>query len=158
MPVMDGHEFLSHLDLKPADPYSVVVLTAYSDVNSIKSAYDAGVTTFLKKPFNLFEIRGVVRNSIAIKQLSTHLDEMVQERTVELEQRLREITALNRFFQRHLEWRSVLDAKYQDVVEELGRLDTDIALLAQRAQSESVSSLTEMSGFDAEHFDTSEQE
>lgn len=35
MPVMGGHEFLSHLDLKPSDPYSVVVLTAYGDADSV---------------------------------------------------------------------------------------------------------------------------
>ncbi len=158
MPVMDGHEFLSHLDLKPSDPYSVVVLTAYGDADSVKSAYDAGVSTFLKKPFNLFEIRGVVRNAIAIKQLSTHLDELVQERTVELEQRLREITALNRFFQRHLEWRSEVDAHYQEVVDDLKRLAVDIDALAQRAQAEPFSALQEMPRLDSEDLSTSENE
>ena len=154
MPVMDGHEFLSHLDLKPSDPYSVVVLTAYGDADSVKSAYDAGVSTFLKKPFNLFEVRGVVRNAIAIKQLSTHLDEMVQERTVELEQRLREITALNRFFQRHLEWRSEVDAHYQEVVDDLKRLAADIDALAQRAQAEPFAALPEMPPLDLQDSDT----
>ena len=153
MPVMDGHEFLSHLDLKPSDPYSVVVLTAYGDADSVKSAYDAGVSTFLKKPFNLFEIRGVVRNAIAIKQLSTHLDEMVQERTGELEQRLREITALNRFFQRHLEWRSEVDAHYQEVVDDLKRLAADIDALAQRAQAEPFTALPEMPRLDPQDAD-----
>ena len=154
MPVMDGHEFLSHLDLKPSDPYSVVVLTAYGDADSVKSAYDAGVSTFLKKPFNLFEVRGVVRNAIAIKQLSTHLDEMVQERTVELEQKLREITALNRFFQRHLEWRSEVDAHYQEVVDDLKRLAADIDALAQRAQAEPFNALPEMPPLDLQDADT----
>ena len=158
MPVMDGHEFLSHLDLKPSDPYSVVVLTAYGDADSVKSAYDAGVSTFLKKPFNLFEVRGVVRNAIAIKQLSTHLDEMVQERTVELEQKLREITALNRFFQRHLEWRSEVDAHYQEVVDDLKRLAADIDALALRAQAEPFTALPEMPPLDPQDADTQETE
>ena len=83
---MDGQEFRSQLELKPSDPYLVVVLTAYGDADSVKSCYDAGVSTFLKKPFNLFEIRVVMRNAVAIKQLSTRLDEMRQECTVELEQ------------------------------------------------------------------------
>ena len=60
MPVMDGHEFLSRLDIKPSDPYSVVVLTAYGDADSVKSAYDAGVSTFLKKPFNNIISRAVL--------------------------------------------------------------------------------------------------
>jgi len=158
MPVMDGHEFLSHLDLKPSDPYSVVVLTAYGDADSVKSAYDAGVSTFLKKPFNLFEVRGVVRNAIAIKQLSTHLDETVQERTAELEQRLEEITTLNRFFQQHLESRSEVDAHYQEVVDDLKRLAADIDALAQRAQAEPFSALQEMPHLDSEDLSTDEKE
>ena len=68
MPVMDGQEFLTQLRLKPSDPYSVVVLTAYGDADAVKSCYDAGVSTFLKKPFNFFEIRNVVKNAVAIKK------------------------------------------------------------------------------------------
>ena len=158
MPVMDGREFLSQLALKPSDPYSVVVLTAYGDADAVKSCYDAGVSTFLKKPFNLFEIRGVVRNAIAIKQLSTHLDEMVQERTTELEQRLREITALNRFFQRHLEWRSTLDARYKEVLDEMQKLASDISTLAQSAQAAQFADLSEMPTLESEDLGTNEHE
>ena len=150
MPVMDGQEFLTQLRLKPSDPYSVVVLTAYGDADAVKSCYDAGVSTFLKKPFNLFEIRGVVKNAIAIKQLSTHLEELVEERTVELEQRLREITALNRFFQRHLEWRSGVDAHYQEIGEELQRISNEINDLAVRAQSEPFVGLPDLPSLDSD--------
>lgn len=99
-----------------------------------------------------------MRNAIAIKQLSTHLDEMVQERTVDLEQKLREITALNRFFQRHLEWRSEVDAHYQEVVDDLKRLAVDIDSLAQRAQAEPFANLQEMPSLDSEDLSTSENE
>ena len=150
MPVMDGQEFLTQLRLKPSDPYSVVVLTAYGDADAVKSCYDAGVSTFLKKPFNLFEIRGVVKNAIAIKQLSTHLEELVQERTVELEQRLREITALNKFFQRHLEWRSGVDTHYQEIGEELQRISNEINDLAVRAQSEPFIDLPDLPSLDSD--------
>ena len=61
---------------------------------------------------------------------------MVQERTTELEQRLREITALNKFFQRHLEWRSTVDAHYREIGEELKRISVEISDLAIRAQTE----------------------
>lgn len=150
MPVMDGQEFLTQLRLKPSDPYSVVVLTAYGDADAVKSCYDAGVSTFLKKPFNLFEIRGVVKNAIAIKQLSTHLEELVQERTVELEQRLREITALNKFFQRHLEWRSGVDTHYQEIGEELQRISNEMNDLAMRAQSEPFIDLPDVPSLDSD--------
>ena len=158
MPVMDGHEFLSHLDLKHSDPYSVVVLTAYGDADSVKSAYDAGVSMFLKKPYHLFEIRGAVRNAILIKQLSTHLGEMVLERTGELEQKVREIAALNRFFQQHLEWRSEVDARHQEVGGNLKRLAADIDALAQRAKAELFTDLQEMPHLNSEDLLTDENE
>ena len=150
MPVMGGREFLAQLSLKPSDPYSVVVLTAYGDADAVKSCYDAGVSTFLKKPFNLFEIRGVVKNAIAIKQLSTHLEELVQERTGELEQRLREITGLNKLFQRYLEWRSTVGAHYQEIGEELQRISGEISDLAVRAQNEPFIDLPALPGFDTD--------
>ena len=99
---MDGLEFLSNIDLEPSDSYSVIVLTGHGDTKAVKACYEAGVSSFIKKPFNLYEIRGVVKNAIAVKQIANQLDEMVQERTAELEQRMREITALNKFAQETL--------------------------------------------------------
>ncbi len=136
----------------------MVVLTAYGDADSVKSCYDAGVSTFLKKPFNLFEIRGVVRNAIAVKQLSTHLDEMVQERTTELEQQLNEITALNRFFQRRLEWRSKLDARYKEALDEMQKLATEISTLARSVQAWQFTDLPDLPTLESEDLGTNEHE
>ena len=128
----------------------MIVLTAYGDADSIESCYDAGVSTFLKKPFNLFEIRGVVKNAIAIKQLSSDLEDLVRERTVELEQRLREITALNQLFQSHLEWRSAVDGNYQEIGTELQRISNEINNLAIRAQSEPFVDLPDIPNLDSD--------
>jgi len=86
MPVMDGLGFLSEIDFKPSDPYSVIVLTAHGDDDSLDACYKAGITAFLQKPFNTYELRGLVKNAIAIKQHSSRLDDLVRARTVELEQ------------------------------------------------------------------------
>ncbi len=99
MPVMDGFEFLKAIDHRPESPFLVVVLTGHGDADAIKTCYDSGVSNFIKKPFNLYEIRGVVKNAVAVKQLTNQLDELVKERTRELEQRVREVTALNQMFQ-----------------------------------------------------------
>jgi DNA-binding NtrC family response regulator len=99
MPVMDGFEFLKAINLRPESPFLVVVLTGHGDADAIKVCYDAGVSTFIKKPFNLYEIRGVVKNAVAVKQLTNQLDQLVKERTLELEQRVREVTALNQMYQ-----------------------------------------------------------
>jgi len=47
----------------------------------MRQCYDAGVSIFLKKPFNLYEIRGAVKNAITVKPLTNYLDDLVKERT-----------------------------------------------------------------------------
>ena len=139
MPVMDGFQFLNAIDLRPDSPYMVVVLTGHGDADAIKVCYDSGVSTFIKKPFNLYEIRGVVKNAVAVKQLTNQLDEMVKERTTELEQRVREVTALNQMFQDEIAARSGPDAgpDQQEIVAGLEHLarQTDALLHLARSRS-----------------------
>ena len=135
MPVMDGQDFLNAIELKPSDPYSVIVLTGHGDSNAIKACYDAGVSTFIKKPFNLYEIRGVVKNAIVMKELTNNLDAMVGEQTATLEQRVQEVTALNQLFQKALNRASVTDTEFGEITEGLQRLASNGASLAKRTQS-----------------------
>ncbi len=134
MPVMGGLEFLSSLKLKPSDPYAAIVLTAFGDATSVKACYDAGVTIFLKKPFDRFEIRGPVRNAIAVKELTARLEELVQERTADVEQREREVTALNRMVQLRLVKLISAAENYQVLRVGLHSLAEDALLLAERAR------------------------
>jgi len=99
MPVMDGFDFLRQIDLKPSDPYSVIVLTGHGNEEAIKKCYEAGVTFFLDKPFNSHQLRGLVKNAMTVRQLTNQLHQLVAEGTDELEQRITEITALNRYYQ-----------------------------------------------------------
>ena len=144
MPVMDGLEFLDNIDLKPTDPYSIVVLTGHGDADAVKTCYEAGVTTFIKKPFTLYEIRGVVKNAITGKQLTTRLDDMVTERTAELEQRVREVTALNQLSHKALSRASGMEAEFDRISEGLKRLASTTASLSKSTQS--LSNLQENGG------------
>ena len=99
MPVMDGFEFLRRIGPKPDDHFSVIVLTGYADDDAVQQCYRAGVTFFLQKPFNVYQVRGLVRSAITLRQLTNQLNELVDERTAALEQRVTEITALNLFYQ-----------------------------------------------------------
>ena len=135
MPVMDGIGFLDKLDLRPRDPYSVIVLTGHGHGKAIRECYNLGVSIFLKKPFNLYEIRGIVKNTIAVKQLSKDLDDQVQQRTSELEQRLTEISALNRLSQEQINRGGEQDADLGDAAKELRRVAQEAGDLAQRIDS-----------------------
>ena len=141
MPVMGGLDFLGQIQLKPSDPYSVIVLTAYGDDDSLKACYDGGASTFLKKPFNLYEIRGVVKNAVAVKQLTNQLDDLVTERTADLEQRMREVAALNRMFQQQISQQSNAVSEVREVLEEFQRILGEIGHLAQWATAREIPSL-----------------
>lgn len=143
MPVMGGLDFLDQIQLKPSDPYSVIVLTAYGDDDSLRACYDGGASTFLKKPFNLYEIRGVVKNAVAVKQLTNKLDDLVTERTADLEQRMREVGALNRMFERQINQHSEAFSEVLGALEEFHRVLGVIGDLSRRAQSLPIPSLPE---------------
>ncbi len=91
MPVMDGIEFLKHINLKTSNPFSVIVLTAHGSDDDVEKCFKMGVSAFLRKPFNLFELKGLVKHSIDLKEAHQelckhrdHLEELVDIRTLEL--------------------------------------------------------------------------
>ncbi|MBF0519031.1 MAG: response regulator [Nitrospirae bacterium] len=106
MPVMDGIEFLEKLHLSPGDPASVIVLTGHGSDEDMQRCFELGIGAFLHKPFNVYELKGLVKHSITLKQVGEnlrrellkrtkmeeelskyryHLEELVQKRTSELE-------------------------------------------------------------------------
>ena len=80
MPVMDGLEFLSNLQLKPSEAFSVVVLTAHVDDESAEACFNAGISALIKKPFALNELRGAVQTAITNREHSQLFKEMLVER------------------------------------------------------------------------------
>ena len=70
MPGMDGFNFLANLKLNSSDIKSVIVLSGHGDGDWRKECYDAGINIFLRKPFDIYEIRGAVRNAVAMHHLA----------------------------------------------------------------------------------------
>ncbi len=68
MPEMSGLEFLTKINLSPDSSYSVIVLTGHGGDEEMEKCFDFGVTAFLNKPFNAYELRGIVRNAISLKR------------------------------------------------------------------------------------------
>lgn len=80
MPVMGGAEFLKEARIKPDNYFSVVVLTGYSDHESLKQCYDLGVNYFLRKPFDIIELRCVIKRSIELQEAEKQIIKTTQER------------------------------------------------------------------------------
>jgi DNA-binding response OmpR family regulator len=56
MPEKTGYEFLQSLrQVKPTLPF--IMVTGRADSNSIKDAVDAGVTSYIRKPFSLNDLQ-----------------------------------------------------------------------------------------------------
>ncbi|MBF0350129.1 MAG: response regulator [SAR324 cluster bacterium] len=86
MPVMNGMRFLETLQPKHSDPYSVLVLTGHGDDEEVKICYQSGVHGFLRKPINVFELRGLLLQTIELKQAQVDLkNQFEQLRQLQLE-------------------------------------------------------------------------
>ena len=79
MPVMDGLEFLSNVQLDHSGAIAVVVLTAYVDDDSVEACFNAGITALVRKPFILNELRGAVQAAITHREQTRLLNEMLVE-------------------------------------------------------------------------------
>jgi YesN/AraC family two-component response regulator len=79
MPVMGGIEFLKSISLSPTDPCAVIVLTGHSDDSHIKKCFDLGVSAFLRKPFNMYEFFGLVKQVISFKKIQHVLKEQCKD-------------------------------------------------------------------------------
>lgn len=87
MPNMDGFQFLQELGKEPEELRSipVLVLTGSTDFDTRIQALNLGAHDFLTKPFEFNELMLRVRNHLELKQYRNQLDELVRERTIELE-------------------------------------------------------------------------
>lgn len=81
MPVMDGIEFLEEIKLTPFSPCSVIVLTGHGSDEDMERCFDLGIHAFLHKPFNVYELKGLVRHSIALKHVEQNLKKEITQRT-----------------------------------------------------------------------------
>ncbi len=93
MPELDGIEFLRRIHPASDKLFSVIILTGHGDNNDLQTCYDLGVSAFLRKPLNIIELRGMVRNLLLLekhkRELEQHrfnLEKLVEERTKELQE------------------------------------------------------------------------
>jgi len=93
MPIMDGFELIQALmELEDEFLPPILVLTAQQAQEYRQKALDLGARDFVTKPFVVNELLARVRNQLEMRQAQAqlraqnqHLEEMVQERTHELQ-------------------------------------------------------------------------
>lgn len=77
MPVMGGIAFLEEIKLTPSHLCSVIILTGQGDDDDIRKCFDLGVSAFLGKPFNNYELMGLTRHCISLKNTRQELLEEI---------------------------------------------------------------------------------
>ena len=73
MPIMDGYSFLHTLQPSAKEPFSIIVLTGHGVDKDIRVCFDLGVNAFLRKPFNIYQLKGLVRQALAITEVQSGL-------------------------------------------------------------------------------------
>ena len=96
MPAMNGIEFLEKLEVKPDDPFSIIVLTGHGASEEMEQTYDLGIRSFLRKPFSIHELRSLVESCINLKSVERKLTSEVTQRKDAEEQMKEYRTQLNK--------------------------------------------------------------
>lgn len=74
MPGIDGLQLMSEIK-KIAPKLPVIIMTAYSDLDSAVSVYEGGAFEYLPKPFDVDEAVDLVRRAIAHRKENVEVDE-----------------------------------------------------------------------------------
>lgn len=89
---------------------------------------------------------------IYARELSEHFNEerklrqQLEERSKELEKRVREVTALNTMFQKHLTERFALVQAYKDMLEQMQTLSMQVESMVKKARSQPIPDLSDIAG------------
>jgi len=86
MPGIDGYEVCQRLKRDPkTEDIPIIFITAKTDEDSIKKAYDVGAVDYITKPFRAKEVLSRVANHLALSRQQHYLEAMVAQKTQELQ-------------------------------------------------------------------------
>lgn len=144
MPKMSGLTFFEHA--KEQDPdIAVIFITALDDVDLAVRNLKHGAFDYLVKPVPVKRLHKAIEEVLSKRQGLLESRQQQQnagsQRSVELEQRSRELAALNRLFQKHLKERAAVVEAYRGVLEGLKTLAVNSNTLADLARSKPLAEL-----------------
>lgn len=150
MPGMDGAEFLAQA--REISPESIrIMLTGYSDIGAAVDAVNrGGISRYITKPWNDEELKHVIREAYEqygliqenhrltaelqkknrlLEELNASLEQKVQERTRELQRKIKELEGRDRIQQHLLTLTSLEEALHEVVAVIRDVLDVDAAAI-----------------------------
>lgn len=130
MPEMDGFEVCKHLkqDERTRD-IPIIFISALQDVQSIAQGFEAGGVDYISKPYQEQEVLARVRTHMSLRQMQSHLEDLVAERTAELEA---EIIVRKQAFDEIDELRNRLMDQNATLRQEVGELHSDEELVGKK--------------------------
>lgn len=129
MPGIDGFETCRRLKAKPSgEDVPVIFLTALEELESVLEGFRAGGIDYVTKPFRKEEVLTRVRTHLErarfaqeLARMNAHLEEMVAERTRQLQLKVRELEGKDRIAQ-HLLTLHELDDTLELVLEVIAEI------------------------------------
>jgi two-component system sensor histidine kinase/response regulator len=104
MPGMDGYELAGYIHSDSSiDKFPIIFLTAnLTDEDKVSKGYETGAVDYLVKPYDPFVLLSKVsvfitlhRQKLEIKNYSEHLEELVLERTIKLDEAVKDLIKSN---------------------------------------------------------------
>ena len=140
MPDKSGMELLPEVVARYPD-MAVVMMTAVVDTATAITAMREGASDYVTKPINLDQLAtrltraldrqaGVLRN----REYQQNLEKMLAERTERIEQRMREVTALNNLVQGHIQQSMGAEEAYAQLQTALAAFSNQLGDLAEQAR------------------------
>lgn len=90
-PGLDGLALLDEVGVSPGARHTIIVLADQNTEHLFEACYRMGVTAFLRKPYSLYALKGLVKQALserayhlALKHDADRLENLVQRRTAQL--------------------------------------------------------------------------
>lgn len=100
MPEMDGYEVCSRLkESEVTAKIPVIFVTAKIEIADEQKGFELGAVDYIAKPVSPPIVLARIKNHLALKQTQDHLEELVEQRTLQLNQKMKELEARDSLIQ-----------------------------------------------------------
>jgi len=136
MPEKSGTDYLPELKERHPD-VAVIMLTGETDISTAVKAMREGANDYVQKPVSLSELAVRIEHALSRRalvlenrQYQQRLEQMVDELNVQKQQRERELGALNRLFQSHVQQNDTAQVALQNLQDALATFTSELDGLA----------------------------